>query len=256
MSRRGARAAIAVAALIAASVHARAGDGFRDEARDWTVTLPPGWEARPYAEVSDANRALQVAAARHGLMFVAKFAQHGPRTSSGPFVSVQWWPRSLDGVPWDQLVQEFANESHHRHEMDAATWVALGFESGFENDLPAVERSDPPRSTVHQTLDAPETRWTGRTVSFFGRHGVLRFHFLAVESEFDTHRAAFDGFSDGFRFDSDVAYEEPRSWTWWIDGVRWRRIAGAVVCGLLLGLVISTYRPKRVPGAKGPDRPV
>lgn len=253
-------AALAVVAVLA--IPARA-EPYRDEARHWSVTPPPGWRTATADMVATIDQEFAARMPQKQFTYIAAFIkgdiakdQAGVMLSY-PYLLVQITPVPLAGKSFRQIAEAFDAQLM----TDATQKAAAAVKDAMTLGPPGAARIDPAHNRM--VFDVTGTvlgigTIKGRCMGFFGKDCIVQLNFYAKADEFEAQLPDFEAFVAGFAYDPGYAFvATPDAASPAGPGTMKRALvyagAGAVVAGVIAVLIaIAKRRTKEKAGSAPP----
>jgi hypothetical protein len=221
---------IAVAlGLLLMAAPAVGAEPYRDAARHYSLTIPPGWKAMPPNAVMMINNMVRQKMPGVDIRYDGAFQLQGQQPGAYPYILVQVQPIPGGGASYEQIEAELAKgvkEGIKKVEgpiSDLAKNLSVG--------TPALDRT---RNRVVTRIEMDVLgvgRIQGLSVGFLGANDMVYLHCYAREADFPKYLPTFDALLESFRFDPGYAFVPQSNDPFW-RGIGSGALVGAVAGGL------------------------
>lgn len=214
-----------------------AADEYRDAARRFSITLPPGWTKASDADLKSINEFAAERIKGRNFQYVAIFSKDPENPLTPPYILIQETNARLKGANYDSIENMFGAV-----ETAKATREISKDLSDLTSDIKPADRwtIDRARNRMSMSVtmaDPAGTKIKYLSVGNFGEESIIQINSYALEDQFAKLSSEFDAINDSFRFDRGAEFHPVAPTT------KAANRAGAIgqLVGLALGLVIGIF---------------
>ncbi len=212
-------------------------DEYRDTARRFSITLPPGWTKASDADLKSINDFAAERIKGRNFQYVAVFSKDPENPLTPPYILIQETNIRLKGANYDTIEKMFGAA-----ETAKATRQISKDLSDLTSDIKAADRWTIDRARNRMSMSVTMTDPAGTKIKYlsignFGEESIIQINSYALEDQFANLSPDFDAINDSFRFDRGAEFHPVAPTT------KVANRAGAIgqLIGIVLGLVIGIF---------------
>lgn len=192
-------------ALVLMASPANAQAPYRDDANNWQMTIPKGWQIGPKELVDATNIETAKRQPDSRAVFLVSLVPEGSKLPTPIYVLAQFNPLSLRNVPFDQIKQSLGVDFPE----NAESTIKQGFSdvvSSVKFDTPIFDDArnrwistsvlNLPNGEIHRIM----------TVGVLMKNGILHLYCYAPQDSFPVHAPTFAQMADSIQIDASHAF--------------------------------------------------